>query len=360
MRSQRQAVVRFKILQIIIESGKIRDVPVDILRDYHRLSGLQIDAILGEGTAVEDAGEKIKALQLAAELVRIGDRLSEQGIDFIPLKGPVLAQRLYGDVTARICRDLDILVSPAQLVTAVSVLQSLGYVRDEPWPEKKRSREILISHTNEEEFVNSESGIIVELHWRLLRVPVVSHRRLEELTTANTVDYSFAGRSFRVLNRELGLLFLIHHGGIHWWRRLKWLTDIREILKEGLPDKRKFSMLATELGAGRMIALCNEMLKLYFGDTDVIPAAGKLADFMAGFAVKRIDAHRDPVHDFYGRALGSVWYSLISYAGIRYKLRILRNYLFVHSYFGRGGVLTSLPLFYVYGPLKLLMLRLKR
>jgi hypothetical protein len=50
-------------------------------------------------------------MKMTAELLRILDALKEAGIKAMPLKGPVLAQQLYGDVALRQFSDLDILVA---------------------------------------------------------------------------------------------------------------------------------------------------------------------------------------------------------------------------------------------------------
>jgi hypothetical protein len=54
----------------------------------------------------------------------------EKGIAVIPLKGTYLARRLYGEAEARQVSDLDVLVRPADVVTADRQLEALGYRRE--------------------------------------------------------------------------------------------------------------------------------------------------------------------------------------------------------------------------------------
>jgi hypothetical protein len=61
--------------------------------------------------------------QLAAEVVR---ELDARGIEAILLKGPVLAEWLYGDGTARAYGDVDLLVAPADLATARAAAVAAG------------------------------------------------------------------------------------------------------------------------------------------------------------------------------------------------------------------------------------------
>jgi hypothetical protein len=64
---------------------------------------------------------------LAEELARLLSLLGEAGIRVVPLKGVALAQSLYGDVAARVCVDIDILVPPANVVQAIDLLLPSGY-----------------------------------------------------------------------------------------------------------------------------------------------------------------------------------------------------------------------------------------
>jgi Uncharacterised nucleotidyltransferase len=53
--------------------------------------------------------------------------LAEVGIRASALKGPLLGEALYGDPGRRLSGDIDLLVAPEQLPTAVDVIRELGY-----------------------------------------------------------------------------------------------------------------------------------------------------------------------------------------------------------------------------------------
>jgi hypothetical protein len=55
------------------------------------------------------------------------DRLTRAGIPASPIKGPDLAERIYGDLGLRPCSDVDILVNPRYLDDAVGIVRTLGY-----------------------------------------------------------------------------------------------------------------------------------------------------------------------------------------------------------------------------------------
>ena len=116
---------------------------------------------------------------------------------------------------------------------AAVILEDLGYPAETAaWPVGERLQQKIINHTNEFLFYSTEKQLRIELHWRLLKTPLVSFSRLEEIVKHNQTSLTFAGRSFSVLSNELELLYLIIHGGTHWWRWLKWLVDIDIFLKK--------------------------------------------------------------------------------------------------------------------------------
>ncbi|MBE0675861.1 MAG: nucleotidyltransferase family protein [Bacteroidales bacterium] len=338
----------------------IKEIEPEILKEHHRLTARQINSLLGEGCVKEMIEEKLGALGMVSEFLAVTDALRSAGIRFIPLKGPLLAHKLYGDATARQYGDIDILVDSASLNSASRVLIKKGYQPPSTnWLSNEKQEGILQKHTVELAFVNPSTQTVFELHWRLLRVPVVNDGRLREIINANLQEYSFSDREFTILSNELELLFLVIHGGWHWWHRLKWLVDINDYIGKHQIDWKKFEELSLELKAESMVALCNEMLQEHFPGSRQLPVQTRAKRFMVQFCRRRIASHSEPIHDFYGRAFGSVWYALISFPGLTYKLKRIRSYLFVASLYGKNKVLSWLPFFYVYGPVKLLAARAK-
>ena len=70
--------------------------------------------------------------QIALQLVRA---LDDAGLAVVPLKGPHLAERLYGDAGMRTSNDIDLLVQPEDFPRAIAVLGDAGYTSDgkAPW-----------------------------------------------------------------------------------------------------------------------------------------------------------------------------------------------------------------------------------
>lgn len=338
----------------------ITDISPELLRSRHGLTSYQVERILGRVIFPEDRAERVSALEKVAEFIRLTDELRGAGVSFIPLKGPVLSYRLYGDATARHYGDLDILVGSESVTEAGRVLESLGYVADPPgWPAERRRRLILLKHSRDIAFSNPATGIQVELHWRLLRNLPGRVGQDEALFRGNQTELDFAGRTFSVLSNEAELLFLVIHGGLHWWRRLMWLVDIRDFLLAQPVDRDKFLELTGSCQASRMVALCNAMLAEFFPDGPWLPGSQPATPFLVRFSLKMIRSQKEPDAEFYPRIFQAVRFALFAFPGSGYKFRTIRNYLFVPSLFGRKSLLNTLPLFYFYGPARLAVKRLK-
>lgn len=73
----------------------------------------------------------VQMLQLSGEMSNIAGQLAELNIRCLFLKGPVLGQELYGDLSQRTSRDLDFLVPMEQLEDAETLLIRLGYEKED-------------------------------------------------------------------------------------------------------------------------------------------------------------------------------------------------------------------------------------
>jgi hypothetical protein len=194
----------------------------------HRLWGLAAET-LGERWGIHFLGEhwqslqqrarqqKLGLLKLAAMQQRLQQAFAQAQLALRVLKGPGLSQRLYGDVTIRHSKDLDLLVPVDQLWSACELLQQQGFVLQDAPPLLAANRRLIIRHYWHLTLWHPQHRVMVELHWRF--EPVHSASR-ENLWPAQ-----FAADSIN----EAEFLYLIHHGTRHHWFRLKWLGDILAI-----------------------------------------------------------------------------------------------------------------------------------
>src|SRR3954467_255464 len=118
--------------------------------EYHGLTPLLlknlalVDAALPQ--AAREAIERKSAaiirqnLFLTSELLRAVSALREAAVETVPLKGAVLASRIYGDLALRPFSDIDLLIRREQIADAESVISKLGYAPEFSIPAAHRER----------------------------------------------------------------------------------------------------------------------------------------------------------------------------------------------------------------------------
>ncbi|MGE6611545.1 nucleotidyltransferase domain-containing protein [Peribacillus sp. NPDC076916] len=196
-------------------------------------------------------------LQLSGEMELVSTLFNENKIRLLFLKGPVIAQELFGDISLRTSKDLDILISISDLKKAESLLLNCGYQKEEKlyilneW--KWRTHHI--------SYYNPKKQIQIEIHWRLNPFPsnepsfnnLWRRRRRSGLTTA-PIYY---------LGNEDLFSYLITHGARHGWFRLRWLIDIDQMVLKGLnTEKIIFSLKKYKYNfqVGQALILSSQLL----------------------------------------------------------------------------------------------------
>jgi hypothetical protein len=158
------------------------------------------------------------AFYWASELKGILQAFDQAGILAVPLKGPCLAQRLYGGAALRGNRDLDLLVSKADLARAEALLTAIGFVPRSPddyhckwWRETT----------------------LVELH-RDVENPLAFDFHVES-ALQRVRPITFQGQPTWQLAPEDELLYLCLHAVRHRFERLSLILDL-QFAFEKLPN----------------------------------------------------------------------------------------------------------------------------
>jgi hypothetical protein len=119
--------------------------------------------------------------RLVAELARVLDALAGKDVDAIPIKGPVLALKAYGDLGLREFRDLDFLIRDQDVRTTRAVLRDLGYKPRQALSEAQLN--VVHRIQGQEIMLNPANGICLE-----------PHTRLTPQKLAVDIDYADCGR----------------------------------------------------------------------------------------------------------------------------------------------------------------------
>jgi hypothetical protein len=183
----------------------------------------------------------------SAELLRLAKSLEEAGIPILCVKGPVLAQELYGGLEQRQYADLDLLVRPNDLRAACDLLEKESYrwrfARTANISDRQFRRNARLNQ--EMPFQKSGEGLdfYVDLHWRLANGPAFK-MSVEQLFT-EPHNIKIGGRTIHTMSHRDLIAYLAHHGSYHRWRRLHWLCAFARLLhsfpREEWDDLRRHS-----------------------------------------------------------------------------------------------------------------------
>jgi hypothetical protein len=237
--------------------------------DQHGVLPLLARALSLAGISCETVRKRAREiafhnLALAAELVKVVSALRERGIQVLAYKGPALAQQLYGDITLRQFRDLDILVAPTDVLRTREALCQLGYQEAEPF-----SASLLRKHVASQcewQMTGTNSGTLFELHWALFPRYASFDLSVAELNQTS-VPIEIAGERVRVPDlRDLALV-LSAHGTKHFWDRFGWLVDFALVLRDyAAGDAEDLLDDAAEKGMKRILltsaALAGKILRV--------------------------------------------------------------------------------------------------
>ena len=211
------------------------------LADYHGVLPLLFDISEKMETIDEETFALLREeyreiaslnLTLTAHLLMITKSLEKENLRYIALKGPLLSQELYGDITMRQYSDIDLFVEEQEVRAVSDIILALGY---EPiLPMELLERRKFFELDNDFSFRHRVSDLKVELHWKLFP-------RRHRMPLSFTALYD-NGRTLLLQKRELvtlspedNLLYLTLHGAKHIFERLIWVGDIDRLIRN-IPD----------------------------------------------------------------------------------------------------------------------------
>ncbi len=169
-----------------------------------------------------------KNLLFTGELLQLLGLFQQNAIPIAAFKGPVLADSVYGHISLREFSDLDVIVHEADLSKAEDILTARGYQADFP---DRDYRSVFLSYQGQYALRNNNTGISVDLHWRLSSRGVPFPLQLAEIW-AKLEQVMIAGRTVPTMAHDDLPLFLAGHGTKEGWRSLIWLCDFAEFLRK--------------------------------------------------------------------------------------------------------------------------------
>jgi len=159
-----------------------------------------------------------RSLRMSVQLLRLVELMSGSGLVALPMKGPVLAEALYGDAGLRHFADLDIAVRPGDVATAREALLAEGFRQITG---VGIDLERLLASECEVAFENPGRELVLDLHWRLGPRFARASLPVDDLM-ANARTTRFLGRDVLTLSREdLFVVMCVHGSHNHRWNELE-------------------------------------------------------------------------------------------------------------------------------------------
>lgn len=248
----------------VFERLLVRHRVTPLVRDGLACAGVTLPEPLATRLADRAAETALMALVMARESVRLQSVFDAAGLSVLLLKGSVVGVLAYGDPCMKESWDIDVLISQDRIADGHKLLIGLGYTLQNPAGFSLDELERFARYAIEAVYVNRESGLAVELHWRLSR-----NQRLLPAVTVRSASQGVrvAGAELRTLSDELLFAYLCAHGTKHGWARMKWLADLNAFISARDEDTvERLYRAAVEAGAGRAPAvsllLCRDLLGL--------------------------------------------------------------------------------------------------
>jgi hypothetical protein len=158
----------------------------------------------------------IAAAFLTSELEGLLEQFCAHGLEVLPLKGPLLAQALYGSPCLRSSDDLDLLVQRRDFNKARSLLIDLGF---EP-----------VYQADDYHQTFQRRNTCIELHFSVAAPASPSMDLDRAWDRARVVE--FRQQKARFFSNPDLLIYLIIHGVKHEFARLVWVLDVARALAD--------------------------------------------------------------------------------------------------------------------------------
>jgi hypothetical protein len=186
------------------------------------------------------------------ELGLIDRTLQAAGLEYLVLKGPVLAERVYRRADLRSYVDIDLLVAPADFGAALAALEAAGCaVYERNW---QLARKRLLGELR----LFTPAGAVLDLHWHVIADRATRAAFPVDLAAVRgrACTVAVGGRPVRTLDPADTVVHLALHASLAGGHRLVWLKDLEQAMLA--PDAPQWSELeprAAEWRAGPALAL---------------------------------------------------------------------------------------------------------
>jgi hypothetical protein len=277
-----------------------------------------------------------------AELIRLSRLFKANNIDFISIKGPLLSWRLHRDFTIRYSNDLDILVNRTDLDLCFELLKSYEYCFDTSapaagdFPTTKNKKKLVMDLKHHKVFIHRKTKLQLEVHWNLFSYPIINQKKFDQLIKEQTVPFTFQTEQFTIFSKEMDFVYLMIHGALHHWYRLKWLHDIYAYSMDPEISWQKVKEISKYFSAGHLLYQTLHLADIFWPVPERIRNIAdqnrkSLPPFLLSYPVKTIsdrNFHPEIAHWSTKEIFELTKYTLMLFPKAIFKSRFIKGLLF--------------------------------
>ena len=171
----------------------------------------------------------VRNLTLLKEMERLSERFDDNGIPAIAFKGPILAQRAYGNLGIRPCVDLDILIPKEAFGKVEELLAADGYEHVPKTKDMKGVRKAFHLYLARQCTFARPPALGLDIHTSVM--PPGYHPFDFDALYGRSQRLSIAGMEVPGFAPEDLLLILCFHGVKNRWEALKHVCDVAELIR---------------------------------------------------------------------------------------------------------------------------------
>jgi len=239
---------------VLLELGEEHGVLGVVAMRLQALGFAGVPAGSREKLQVRMRAQLLFTLSMTAELFRILEEFSKNGIECALVKGPLVSLLAYGDPAVRSYVDLDLVVRHKDILAAAQRMIEIGFEPDFPLTVIEAGKV-----PGEYLFKRPGTSRIIELHTERTFRYYPRPMRVEDLF-ARQRRMDIDGREVPALSLEDEFVLNAIHGAKHFWERLMWVADVAAIVgRHPEIDWSAVRQAAKDVGAERMIYLALQL-----------------------------------------------------------------------------------------------------
>jgi hypothetical protein len=188
------------------------------------------------------------------ESEKIVTRFQESQIDVLLLKGPTLAQRIYGDINLRKSNDIDIFISPDKIDEADQILSDMGYTQFSKIADLSSfGKRSFLWIARQFPYKKNDGLFNLDVHTAIMP-PGYSSQRDFNTYFERSDRIQIGSKTLPVLGIEDLLEVLSYHGTKNRWEKMKYFSDIAALIQsDSYLDWEKLILRTSESDSRKIV-----------------------------------------------------------------------------------------------------------